>query len=116
MIGEVRTGREAAALGADLACAFMAEGGEGVYFQNGWEAPVITADSGELQRATHGFYPDQAGYTTVCGGRGPAFAAGAREASMTLADEGATLAAAMGLKFSRADGKIRKNLLSISGN
>ena len=35
---------------------------------------------------------------------------------MTLADEGATLAAAMGLKFSRADGKIRKNLLSISGN
>lgn len=116
MIGEVRTGREAAALGADLACAFMAEGGEGVYFQNGWEAPVITADSGKLQRATHGFYPDQAGYTTVFGGRGPAFAAGAREASMTLADEGATLAAAMGLKFSRADGKIRKNLLSISGN
>lgn len=88
----------------------------GVYFQNGWEAPVITADSGKLQRATHGFYPDQAGYTTVFGGRGPAFAAGAREASMTLADEGATLAAAMGLKFSRADGKIRKNLLSISGN
>ena len=112
----VYTGKEAAAMGADGSCAFMLEGGRGVYFQNGWGAPEITSESGKLQRATHGYLPDREGYTTIFGGRGPAFAAGGRVETMSLADEGATLAAAAGTAFSRADGQIQKNLLSISGN
>lgn len=116
LVRTVFTGREAAALGADPSCAFMLEGGDGVYFQNGWEMPIITEKTGRLQRATHGFLPDRAGYTTVFGGRGPAFAPKARVETMSLADEGATLAAAMGIPFSQADGEIQKNLLSISGD
>ena len=129
LASRIYTGREAAALGADGSCAFMVEGGAGVYYQNRFDVPEIRAGAQDgagtrngsaarnfLQKATHGFYPGRPGYTTIFGGRGPAFRPGARVETMGLVDEGPTLAAALGMQFSRADGKIQKNLLFISGN
>ena len=129
LASRIYTGREAAALGADGSCAFMVEGGAGVYYQNRFDVPEIRAGAQDgagtrngsaarnlLQKATHGFYPGRPGYTTIFGGRGPAFRPGARVETMGLVDEGPTLAAALRMQFSRADGKIQKNLLFISGN
>lgn len=111
LIRQIYTGREAAAMGADGSCAFMAEGGFGVYFRDDWKGPGIRKST---QKATHGYHPDREGYTTIFGGRGPAFTAGAVEQTMCLTDEGPTLAAALGVSLGRTDGKVRKNLLSIS--
>ena len=69
-----------------------------------------------VSRATHGFHPDRDSYTTIFGGRGPAFARGGRQEEMCLVDEGPTLAAALGVSLGRTDGEIKKNLLFISSD
>lgn len=113
LIRRVYTGQEAALMGADGSCAFMAEGETGVYFRDDWEGPAVRES---VQKATHGYHPDREDYTTIFGARGPAFASGAREESMSLVDEGPLLAAALGVSLEKTDGRIRKNLLSISEN
>ena len=70
LASRIYTGREAAALGADGSCAFMVEGGAGVYYQNRFDVPEIRTGAQDgagtrngsaarnfLQKATHGFYP-----------------------------------------------------------
>ena len=113
LVKAVYTGKEAAAMGADRECAFMVDGGDGVYFLNDWKAPAVRE---AVSRATHGFHPDRDGYTTIFGGRGPAFARGGRQEEMCLVDEGPTLAAALGVSLGRTDGEIKKNLLFISSD
>lgn len=116
-IAAVFTGEEAAALGADPKCAFMLEAADGCYFQNGWEkyrkkvgASDHHADF-KLQAATHGYLPDRDGYRTFFMAAGPHFAAGARVESMSLVDEGPTMARVLGLDLGKTDGNAVEILL-----
>ena len=111
-IERIFTGEEAAFMGADPECAFMLEASEGYYFQNGWETYRIQAGPGSylenphIQAATHGYLPEKPGYQTIFFAAGPDFAEGKRIESMSLVDEGPTLAQALGLELKKADGRI----------
>lgn len=118
-IGRILSGKKAGELGADNRCAFMLEAEEGYYFQNGWEKPRedILPDSwgqtAHLQRATHGYRPDLPGYETFFGGMGVDFLPGATAKTMSLVDEGPTLAYLCGLHLGETDGRIIIELLDL---
>ena len=61
--------------------------------------------------ATHGYHPDRGPQPSFYG-RGPAFAGGAFLEDASLTDEAPTLAAALGLRLPRAEGRVLWQLLS----
>lgn len=113
-VGRIYTGEEAAAMGADPACAFMVEAARGWYFQNGFERPWEAVDREKdprLHRGNHGYHPSREGYQTFFAGSGPDFAAGASADSMKLMDEGPTMAKILGLELPDAEGSPVLSLL-----
>lgn len=111
-IETIFTGEEAAAMGADPECTFMLEASDGFYFQNGWATYRIKAGPGgymknpHIQAATHGYLPEKQGYGTIFFAAGPDFSEGSRIETMSLVDEGPTLAKVLGVELKDADGRI----------
>lgn len=122
-IARIFTSLEAAALGADPACAFLLEAEPGYYFQNGFEVYCIDGKRSsdllksdhhgnfQIQKATHGYLPDQDGYRTIFLASGPDFKAGVRLERMSLVDIGPTLAYVLGVDLGQADGQAIKEFL-----
>lgn len=68
-----------------------------------------------IQLATHGYLPDREAYQTIFFGAGPDFQPGARVETMSLVDEGPTMARILGLEMKDTDGRVLTELLR-SGN
>jgi predicted AlkP superfamily pyrophosphatase or phosphodiesterase len=112
-IEAIYTSKQASDMGADPQCAFMLEANKGYYFSDDIEGEVIKSITPENvghehrgTKSTHGYSPFKKDYTTVfmIGGKG--VRKGEVISSMSLIDEGPTLAKLLGLKFKDADGKI----------
>lgn len=118
-IERIYSREEAEQLGADPQCALMLEAKKGYYFQNGWQKYQVEKGASDhhrgvvIQAATHGYYPYEKGYETFFMASGPDFKPGVRAEKMTLADEGPTLAAALGFSLGRTDGKTMRDLLRL---
>lgn len=125
-IEAIYTGEEAGAQGADDRCLLMLEAKQGYYFQDTLAEPDIyevtpqdCVSTPHMQMATHGYSPKKVGYTTVfamrrSGAEGanlgdlPGLSQGEVAESMSLIDEGPTIAHIFGGRLAEADGKVRK--------
>lgn len=112
-IGRIFSAEEAAALGADPDCFLMLEAKEGWYFLDGWEQPVRAAQDGKQHkmRGTHGYLPQGEDYQTFFAAKGCGIKGGLAEREIALWDEGATLAALMGLDLGETDGSVIHEIL-----
>lgn len=112
-IGRIFSAEEAAALGADPACFLMLEAKEGWYFLDGWEQPVraVQDEKRQKMRGTHGYLPQGEDYQTFFAAKGCGVKNGLAEREIALWDEGATLAALMGLDLGKTDGSVIHEIL-----
>lgn len=112
-IGRIFSAEEAAALGADPACFLMLEAKEGWYFLDGWEQPVraVQDEKRQKMRGTHGYLPQGEDYQTFFAAKGCGVKNGLAEREIALWDEGATLAALMGLDLGKTDGSVIYEIL-----
>lgn len=99
------TGKNAARLGADGACAFMVEAGDGYFFRDDTETFTRPTRAGE-HKGCHGYRPEKTEYQTFFGIKGPGVRKNQVAAKMSLADEGPTLAALLGLDLGMTDGNV----------
>ena len=113
------TGKHAAKMGADAACAFMLEAEDGFFFRDDvaqaagtgggqiFDGPVYVRPTrpGE-HKGCHGYRPEKSGYQTFFAMKGPGVRKNQVISQMTLADEGPTLAALLGLDLGETDGKV----------
>jgi predicted AlkP superfamily pyrophosphatase or phosphodiesterase len=110
---------EAAALGADANCAFMAEARRGFYIKeklDGEFIDVITDRDVRAKRytlASHGYSPEKENYTTTIMAAGKGIRQNIVVPSMRLVDEGPTFARLLGLHLGETDGHIIDDLLSV---
>jgi predicted AlkP superfamily pyrophosphatase or phosphodiesterase len=110
---------EAAALGADANCAFMAEARRGFYIKeqlDGEFIDVITDRDVRAKRytlASHGYSPEKENYTTTILAAGKGIRQNIVVPSMRLVDEGPTFARLLGLHLGETDGQIIDDLLSV---
>ena len=104
-IEAIYTGKSAAKLGADGQCAFMVEAGDGYFFRDGIDTFTRMTRPGE-HKGCHGYRPEKSGYQTFFAMKGPGVLKNQRVQKMTLADEGPTLAALLGLDLGKTDGKV----------
>ncbi|WP_160718926.1 alkaline phosphatase family protein [Bacillus sp. USDA818B3_A] len=115
------TGVEAAALGADPACAFMIEARRGFYFLEDYTGEVIKTITKEETRANkkytlacHGYSPEKENYGTILMAAGK----GIQQVtlpSIRLIDEGPTFARLLGVSLGTTDGKVIEELLTSKG-
>lgn len=118
-IGRVFTGKEAGRLGADPDCLFMLEAKEGWYFADDFQTPVKLPDKtakGTGQKegcvwGTHGFLPQGEDYQTFFAMAGCCVRPGIVEQEIALWDEGATLAALLGVELGKTDGRVIDGML-----
>lgn len=112
-IRRIFSAEEAAALGADPACFLMLEAKEGWYFLDGWEQPVraVQDEKRQKMRGTHGYLPQGEDYQTFFAAKGCGVKNGLAEREIALWDEGATLAALMGLDLGKTDGSVIHEIL-----
>lgn len=99
------TGKSAARMGADGACAFMVEAADGYFFRDDTETFARLTKDGE-HKGCHGYRPEKAGYQTFFALKGPGIRKDQEVERMCLADEGPTLAALLGLDLGITDGKV----------
>lgn len=107
-IAKVFTGKEAGKLGADPTCFLMLEAKEGWYFSDEFSQLIKKPEGAECHRAwgTHGFLPEGEEYQTFFAMNGCCVRPGIVEAEMALWDEGATLAALIGVDLGETDGHV----------
>ena len=118
-IGRVFTGKEAGRLGADPDCLFMLEAKEGWYFADDFQTPVKMPDktakgAGRKESCvwgTHGFLPQGEDYQTFFAMAGCCVRPGIVEQEIALWDEGATLAALLGVELGKMDGRVIDGML-----
>lgn len=118
-IGRVFTGKEAGRLGADPDCLFMLEAKEGWYFADDFQTPVKLPDktakgAGRKESCvwgTHGFLPQGEDYQTFFAMAGCCVRPGIVEQEIALWDEGATLAALLGVELGKMDGRVIDGML-----
>mgnify|MGYP003372909820 FL=1 len=118
-IGRVFTGKEAGRLGADPDCLFMLEAKEGWYFADDFQTPVKMPDktakgAGRKESCvwgTHGFLPQGEDYQTFFAMAGCCVRPGIVEQEIALWDEGATLAALLGVELGKTDGRVIDGML-----
>lgn len=116
-IETIYTHKEAVSMGADPKCAFMLEAKQGYYFLNDTDklfVPVNRGDSlknSHIMEATHGYHPDKPGYKTFFMASGPGIKKRIVIPSMSLVDEGPTLAELLGFTLPDTDGCVRKEIL-----
>ncbi|PLS07176.1 alkaline phosphatase family protein [Neobacillus cucumis] len=113
------TGEEAAARGADPACAFMLEARQGFYFLEDFSGEFIktiskkeSAADKKYTLACHGYSPEKENYGTIL------MAAGNGIQKITLPyirliDEGPTFARLLGVSLGNTDGKVIEELLTL---
>ena len=104
-IEAVFTGEEAGALGADDRCLLMLEAKEGYSLLDTLKGEAVDAQE-RPTKATHGYLPTKAGYTTVFAMRGEQIRPGRVDISMSLVDEGPTIARIFGGELPEADGRV----------
>lgn len=109
-IGQVFTGKEAGRLGADPHCFLMLEAKEGWYFSDDIERLVKRPEAGRTW-GTHGFLPQGEAYQTFFAMKGCCVRPGIVEGEMALWDEGATLAALIGVDLGKTDGHVIREML-----
>lgn len=116
-IEHIYTGEEAGAMGADENCAFMLEANEGWYFLDEYEelTTEVKMDSNKphMMLGTHGFLPSKKDYNTFFAGKGVGIAADVEIKSMSLVDEGPTIAKLLGLELQDTDGKVINKFLEV---
>ncbi len=112
-VGRIFTAGEAAALGADPDCFLMVEAKDGWAFLDEWEQgqKKVREEKRHFIRATHGYLPGDEGYQTFFAAKGCGIREVLVEREVALWDEGATIAALMGLDLGRVDGKVIEELL-----
>jgi predicted AlkP superfamily pyrophosphatase or phosphodiesterase len=118
-IEKIYTSEEAAELGADKKCAFMLEANLGYYFSDASSGEAVAAvnpeDIGKVKHmteATHGYSPYKKNYTTVFMAKGRGIKPNVEVETMSLVDEGPTMAQLLGIELSNTDGRIVKELIS----
>lgn len=104
------TGKSAARMGADGACAFMVEAADGYFFRDDTETFTRLTRGGE-HKGCHGYRPEKTGYQTFFALKGPGIRENQVVEKMNLADEGPTLAALLGLDLGITDGKVIRAFL-----
>lgn len=114
-IKHIYSAQEASSFGADSGCAFMIEAADSVYFQDDHDVPVkdisgLPADHG-IMHATHGYHPDDDSYKTFFAIKGPGINPGAHVDSISLIDEGPTLAALWNADLGQTDGHVIRSFL-----
>lgn len=112
-IARIFTAREAGQLGADPDCFLMLEAKEGWYFLDDWKQDTkeVEEEKAHKMRATHGYLPMGEGYQTFFAAKGCGIRPKVVERPVYLWDEGATLAALMGLDLGKTDGKVIEEIL-----
>ncbi len=112
-IARIFSGEEAAAMGADGECFLLLEAAEGFYFLDEAEVPArpVKEEKKHKMRGTHGYLPDKEGYATFFAMKGCGVQPGARVETMTLCDEGPTLARLLDVDLGRTDGSAVEELL-----
>lgn len=112
-IGRIFTAQEAAQRGADPSCFLMLEAREGWYFLEGWEKPFcdVKDEKRQKMRGNHGYLPGEEGYQTFFAAKGCGIRPGTVNRRIALWDEGATLAALMGLDLGKTDGNVIDEIL-----
>lgn len=112
-IARIFSGAEAAALGADPSCFLMVEAKDGWVFLDEWEqeSKAVREEKVHATRGTHGYLPQEEAYQTFFAAKGCGIRMGVVEREIALWDEGATLAALMGLDLGETDGKVIAEIL-----
>lgn len=112
-IARVFTREEAAQMGADPSCFLMVEAKDGWVFLDEWEqeSKAVSEEKAHATRGTHGYLPQGEAYQTFFAAKGCGIKPGVVEREIALWDEGATLAALMGLDLGKVDGKVIKEIL-----
>lgn len=112
-IKRIYSADEAAALGADPDCFLMAEARDGWVFLDEWEqaSKNVRDEKKHFVRGTHGYLPQGEAYQTFFAAKGCGISAGTVDREIFLWDEGATLAALMGLDLGETDGKTVEEIL-----
>ncbi|PFO08279.1 alkaline phosphatase family protein [Bacillus sp. AFS076308] len=113
------TGEEAAARGADPACAFMIEASRGFFFLEDYTGelikPITTEDARADKKYTfacHGYSPEKENYGTILMAAGK----GIQQVtlpSIRLIDEGPTFARLLGVSLGNTDGEVIEELLTL---
>ncbi|MBR6683054.1 MAG: alkaline phosphatase family protein [Firmicutes bacterium] len=104
-IEAVFTGEEAGALGADERCLLMLEAKVGYSLLDTLKGAVVD-ENAQPTKATHGYLPTKPGYTTVFAMKGDNIRPGQVDISMSLIDEGPTIARIFEGKLPEADGRV----------
>jgi len=101
--------------GGDGRCDFMLEAEEGYYFLDLMEKEKerVSESGGRLQKATHGYDPEDEGYRTFFMLKDEGVAPGLYDPDMTLADEGVTIARLFGWNLGETDGRVVREILKI---
>jgi predicted AlkP superfamily pyrophosphatase or phosphodiesterase len=118
-IEAIYTSEEAEKLGADHNCTFMLEAKLGFYFLEDYSGPLIKEinslsvdEQKHFTKATHGYSPFKADYTTMFIASGKGIKGGEVIDSINLVDEAPTFAALLGLKLDHVDGRILNEILA----
>lgn len=112
-IGRVFDAGEAQELGADPDCFLMLEAKDGWVFLDEWEqeSKNVREEKRHFVRGTHGYLPQGEDYQTFFAAKGCGIRGGVVEKEIALWDEGATIAALMGLDLGKTDGKVIEEIL-----
>lgn len=112
-IGHIFSAEEAAGLGADPECFLMLEAREGWVFleDREQESKNVREEKKHFVRGTHGYLPQGEEYQTFFAAKGCGIRPCNVERGIFLWDEGATIAALMGLDLGKTDGQIIAEML-----
>lgn len=112
-IGQIFSAEEAARMGADPECFLMIEAREGWVFLDDWEqeSKDVREEKKHFVRGTHGYLPCGEEYQTFFAAKGCGIRPCTVDREIHLWDEGATIAALMGLDFGNTDGQIIREIL-----
>lgn len=112
-IAHIFSAKEAAGLGADPACFLMLEAKAGWVFLDDWqqESKSVREEKNHFTRGTHGYLPKGEDYQTFFAAKGCGIRPCIVDRDICLWDEGATLAALMGLDLGETDGRVIGEML-----
>ena len=112
-IAHIWDSAQAALLGADPACFVMLEAKPGWCFLDEWECRTkeVREEKRHAVRGAHGYLPEGEDYQTFFAAKGCGIRPGQVQRPVRLWDEGATIAALMGLDLGKIDGSVIQEIL-----
>lgn len=99
-VERIYEGKQIQALGADHQCLFLIEAKPGYYFDNLVNFSQLVESEDKI-KGNHGFDPNEPNYSTTAIFFGPGISSAYQIKSAHIVDEAPTLAALLGLKFSK---------------